>query len=173
MFVHLVEQKLLLSLALFAGGQQMRFVAFFDFVVDSPNGRFETSLFCKEFHDIEFMELLLTSKVLEYTVSAQYCAMFAIVVEFGENRPVFLKIHNRLLRRMETLGQRRAIEQSVMRSNVVLVGRDFIGREDFQFRRTIRISEKRKVIPKSSAVGRCRFRSWRFDACGSTQPFEQ
>ncbi len=88
----------------------MRFVAFFDFVVDSPNGRLETSLFCKEFHDIEFMELLLTSQVLEYTVLAQYRAMFAIVVEFGENRPIFLKVHNRLPRRMETFRQRCAIE---------------------------------------------------------------
>lgn len=110
MSVHFGEQLLFLLFSLLALGQQMRFVSLFDFALDSPNCEPEAALFCDEFYDTKFVELLLASQALEYAMLAQHCAMFAIVIEFGENRAIFLKIHNRLSRRAETLFQRRAIE---------------------------------------------------------------
>lgn len=138
--------------------EQMGFRPFLDLVVDSPDGRPQSPLLGHQFDDIRILEFPESSEILENPVFTEDRAMFAVVIEFREDRPVLHEIIDCLPSSRETFLEGRTIEEPFVSPEVFVVGGYFVCSEDFQLRRTIGIAQEGEVVPEPPAGNRGRRR---------------
>lgn len=113
-FVHFVQKNLFLAAALFSLGLQVWLCPFLQFVVDTPNGRTQASLFCKQIYDVESVELFSSLEILKNSMFAKYGTVFPIIVEFLKYCAILQEVFNCFMSCSIAIVKGYAVEQSLV-----------------------------------------------------------